>query len=75
MREIFDDIRQLYRFRCPTGELEDLIEFFSESESEKTKSFAGGHLFTVSMFPSYTPTIWLNFGPSYQIGLGNRVRL
>ena len=73
MREIFDDIRQLYRFRCPTGELEDLIEFFSESESEKTKSFARGHLFTVSMFPSYTPTIWLNFGPSYQIDLGNRV--
>jgi hypothetical protein len=66
MIEIFDDIRKIYQFGSPCEELADYIDFFSESSFEATRTHIGNSDFTVKMFPSWTPTFWINLGPSYQ---------
>ena len=72
MVEIFDNIRKLYNFSSPCPGLEDYIEFFSESSFEETASHANNKCFTVKMFPSWTPTIWINLGaPYYLVANGN----
>ena len=72
MVEIFDNIRKIYLFRTPCEELADYIEFFSESSASATHAFAGNACFTVKMFPSWTPTFWINLGSSYHLTLGNK---
>jgi AraC-like DNA-binding protein len=71
MTEIFDNIRKLYRFNTPCEALVDHIEFFSESSLDAMDHFIGASPFTVTLFPSYTPTIWLNLGSPYQLKNGN----
>jgi AraC-like DNA-binding protein len=75
MVEIFDNIKKIYRFTAPCGELADHIEFFSESSAEQTALLAAGGNFQVKMFPSWTPTIWINLGAPYHLELGNSSRL
>src|SRR5580658_2103868 len=70
MTEIFDDIRGIYDFTLPCEPLRPFIEFFSESSREKTASLAAGNPFTVEMFPSWTPTFWINLGASYRLTAG-----
>lgn len=70
MVEIFDNIRKLYNFSAPCPELADYIEFFSESSFEETANHANNKCFTVKMFPSWTPTIWINLGAPYAIVAG-----
>lgn len=70
MTEIFDNIRKLYRFNTPCDALVELIEFFSESSLDAMDRFIGASPFTVTLFPSYTPTIWLNLGSPYQLKNG-----
>ncbi len=70
MIEIFDDIRSLYQFKAPCPELKDHIEFFSETSAEATARFIDAEEFTVRLFPSYTPTIWINLGSPYRIKNG-----
>lgn len=72
MVEIFDNIRKIYQFSLPCAELASYIEFFSESSPEATQSFAGNTCFTVKMFPSFTPTFWINLGSPYYLTLGNK---
>lgn len=67
MIEIFDDIRSLYHFRAPCPELKDYIEFFSESSAEATAKYVGAEEFSVRLFPSFTPTIWINLGSPYRL--------
>ncbi|MCF6403058.1 AraC family transcriptional regulator [Chitinophaga filiformis] len=67
MVEIFDNIRQLYNFSAPCPELEAYIEFISESSFEETALHANNSPFTVKMFPSWTPTIWINLGAPYEL--------
>ncbi|UPK72222.1 helix-turn-helix domain-containing protein [Chitinophaga filiformis] len=67
MVEIFDNIRQLYNFSAPCPELEAYIEFISESSFEETALHANNSSFTVKMFPSWTPTMWINLGASYRL--------
>ncbi|PSR51949.1 AraC family transcriptional regulator [Adhaeribacter arboris] len=67
MTEIFDDIRKLYLFRTPCPELMDYIEFFSETSLEATHHYIQEERFSVKLFPSFTPTIWLNLGAPYQL--------
>ncbi|SHN43922.1 AraC family transcriptional regulator [Chitinophaga sp. CF418] len=67
MIEIFDNIRQLYNFSTPCPELEAYIEFISESSFEETALHANNNPFTVKMFPSWTPTIWINLGAPYRL--------
>lgn len=67
MTEIFDDIRKLYLFRTPCLELAEHIEFFSETSLEATSHYIREDKFSVKLFPSFTPTIWLNMGAPYQL--------
>ncbi|HWB26192.1 MAG TPA: helix-turn-helix domain-containing protein [Chitinophagaceae bacterium] len=71
MTEIFDNIRQIYTFSGPCEELAGYVEFFSESSFEETNRHIGNECFTVKMFPSWTPTIYLNLGTPYQLSAGN----
>jgi AraC-like DNA-binding protein len=71
MTEIFDNIRKLYLFNTPCEALVEFIEFFSESSLDAMDRFIGADPFTVTLFPSYTPTIWLNLGSPYQLKNGN----
>lgn len=70
MIEIFDNIRKLYNFSSPCPELADYIEFFSESSPAATSRHAANECFTVKMFPSWTPTIWINLGAPYHLVTG-----
>jgi AraC-like DNA-binding protein len=72
MTEIFDNIRKLYQFKTPCEALVDHIEFFSESSLDAMERYIGADEFTVKLFPSYTPTIWLNLGSPYQLKNGSR---
>lgn len=75
MIEIFDNIRKLYQFRPPCPELADYIEFFSETSLETTRSQIQSENFTVKLFPSYTPTIWINLGSPYYLKSGTNTHL
>jgi len=72
MVEIFDDIRRLYRFKAPCDELSKYIDFFSETSIEATNQYINTAQFTVKLFPSYTPTIWINLGSPYILKNGNK---
>jgi hypothetical protein len=72
MVEIFDDIRKLYRFAAPCEELTDYIEFFSETSLDATNEYISTEKFTVKLFPSYTPTIWINLGSPYRVSNGRQ---
>ncbi len=72
MVEIFDNIRKLYQFRTPCEELADYIEFFSETSLDATNQYITSEEFTVKLFPSYTPTIWINLGSPYHLKNGNK---
>jgi AraC-like DNA-binding protein len=67
MTEIIDDIRKIYLFTEACEKLASYIEFFSESSAELTVSQIRDNHFTVKMFPSWTPTIWINLGSPYRI--------
>lgn len=66
MREIFEPIRDHYSFAQPIQELAAQVEFFSES-------VVNSQHFTVEMFPSWTPTMYINLGRSYHISLDKSV--
>lgn len=71
MKEIFDNIRKLYTFTAPCEELQGVVEFFSESSAKETKAHIGDNSFTVKMYPSFTPTIYINLGTPYKLALAN----
>jgi AraC-like DNA-binding protein len=68
MVEIFDDITQQYQFRAPCPELSGLIEYFWESAPD-AKAVPDGP-FSVTLFPSWTPTLSINLGTPHQLRLG-----
>ncbi len=72
MVEIFENIRKIYTFRQPCAELAEHIEFFSESSTEATRQHIAGESFSVKMFPSWTPTFYINLGAPYEITVGNK---
>lgn len=72
MIEIFDNIRKIYTFKAPCEELADHIEFFSESSFEATQRYIAGESFSVKMFPSWTPTFYINLGEPYCISVGSK---
>jgi AraC-like DNA-binding protein len=73
MTELFNNIRGLYRFKAPCEGLKDHIEFFSESCFESTKQIVSDRSFSIKMFPSWTPTFWINLGPSYDLILDGSI--
>lgn len=70
LSEIFYDIRKLYQFQTPAPELLEYIEFFSETSPEAIERFIPTDKFTVALFPSFTPTIWINLGSPYSLSNG-----
>lgn len=72
MVEIFDNIRKIYTFSEACPELADHIEFFSESSVEATREHIGNANFSVKMFPSWTPTFYINLGAPYLISVGQQ---
>lgn len=75
MIEIFDNIRKLYRFGSPCPELAGYVEFFSETSLTSTSEHIISENFTVTLFPSYTPTIWINLGSPYYLKNGDTTYL
>lgn len=73
MVEIFDNIHKIYQYQSPCGELADYIEFFSESSPAATSQYMAGQSFKVRLFPSWTPTIWINLGSPYQLLIGDKL--
>jgi AraC-like DNA-binding protein len=69
--EIFNNIRNLYRFIDPCPELAGYVEFFAESSPEATKKYISADEFSVRMFASWTPTFFINLGASYRILSGD----
>jgi hypothetical protein len=74
MVEIFDNIRKIYTFIDASPELAEHIEFFSESFVESTQRYVGNSNFSVKMFPSWTPTFYINLGAPYLISVGKQQR-
>jgi AraC-like DNA-binding protein len=70
MTEIFENIRKLYRFYTPSNELAEFIEFFSESSAEATYRHVANNRFSIKMFPSWTPTCYINLGEPYHLDVG-----
>ncbi|HVU54545.1 MAG TPA: helix-turn-helix domain-containing protein [Puia sp.] len=71
MTELFDDIRGIYDFKQPCELLKPYVEFISESSPERTGQVVGGAQFAIELFPSWTPTLWFNIGPSYRLTTGH----
>jgi len=42
---------------------------------DKTRQFLGGQQYTIKMFPSWTPTIYLNLGEPYRMMVANKLYL
>ncbi|MGA0559905.1 helix-turn-helix domain-containing protein [Larkinella sp. VNQ87] len=72
MTEIFENIRKLYQFYVPDNELADFIEFFSESSATETFRHVANNRFSIRMFPSWTPTFYINLGAPYLLTVGAR---
>ena len=69
MVEIFQNIRKIYVFSKPCEELADYIEFFSESITDASAYNLKAEFSSVKMFPSWTPTFYINLGTPYYIDL------
>src|SRR6202000_3257107 len=72
MVEIFHNIRKIYTFQQPCGELAEHIEFFSESSLEATREHISDEYFSVKMFASYTPTFYINLGSPDEMTVGEK---
>src|SRR5258708_1455581 len=73
MVEIFENIRKIYTFSQPGPELTEHIEFFSESSFEATRQYIAGESVSVKMFPSWTPTFYINLGEPYIISVSDKL--
>lgn len=76
MVEIFHNIRKVHQFIKPCDELAEHIEFFSESAPPVPGNSFGDKIVpqfkSVKMFPSYTPTFWINLGTPYYLTVANK---
>ena len=75
MIEILHNIRAAYEFLPPCEELRPYVEFFAQSApaSLARAPLAGpAPLSSGTMFPSWTPTCYLNLGPAYLLELAGR---
>lgn len=79
MVEIFNDIRKIYEFHQPCDELARHVEFISESMPIKAENIAREDrpppFSSVRMFPSWTPTFWINLGPCYYLSAGKETHI
>lgn len=69
MVEIFQNIRKIYDFRLACDELINYIEFYSQSITDRSIATTECNYSSVKMFPSWTPTMYINLGVAYYIDL------
>lgn len=70
--EIFEDIKQFFVFAQPCKQLSGYIEFFAESSYENIIQRRNGQQISYKMFPSYTPTFFINLTGPYLLRLDNQ---
>lgn len=70
MQEIFDPITSRYKFHTPCTALAPFIEYFWESTFDDHNNAIRADLFTIKLFPSFTPTFLINLGDSYRVVSG-----
>ncbi|HLX93830.1 MAG TPA: helix-turn-helix domain-containing protein [Puia sp.] len=63
----------MYCFIEPSPELTDHIEFYAESCPVATSKYIGAKTFSVKMFPSWTPTFFINLGGPYKISISGHI--
>jgi AraC-like DNA-binding protein len=71
MVEIFQNIRKRYQFIIPCEELVNAVEFYSQSVLDGSVQPIKDDISSVKMFPSWTPTFYINLGTPYAIDLKN----
>jgi len=71
MVEIFQNIRKIYKFSIPCEELVNYIEFYSQSVLDCSVLHIKDEFSSVKMYPSWTPTFYINLGTPYYIDLKN----
>ena len=71
MVEIFQNIRKRYQFSTPCEELVSAVEFYSQSIADCSVQHLTVDSSSVKMFPSWTPTFYINLGAPYAIDLKN----
>lgn len=71
MVEIFQNIRKRYQFSIPCEELVNAVEFYSQSVLDCSTEHLTVDASSVKMFPSWTPTFYINLGTPYDIALKN----
>lgn len=69
MVEIFQNIRKIYMFSKPCEELANHVEFYSQSILNHSVQHPKNEFSSVKMFPSWTPTFYINLGSPYYIDL------
>ncbi len=71
MVEIFQNIRKRYQFSIACEELVSAVEFYSQSILDCSAQHLTVESSSVKMFPSWTPTFYINLGAPYDIDLKN----
>ncbi|MFA6248161.1 MAG: hypothetical protein WC615_14575 [Mucilaginibacter sp.] len=71
MVEIFQNIRKIYEFSMPCEDLINHVEFYSQSVLDSSVQHIKDKFSSVKMFPSWTPTFYINLGAPYYIDLKN----
>ncbi|MBP7556413.1 MAG: AraC family transcriptional regulator [Chitinophagaceae bacterium] len=67
--EIFENLKRFFVFAHPSPGLDKYVEFFAESSASQFVSARDKDFFACRMFPSYTPTFFINLTGHYQLEL------
>lgn len=67
--EIFEDLKRFFVFAEPPSVLNEYVEFFAESSALQKNAMGSDNVFACRMFPSYTPTFFINLTGDYGLQL------
>jgi len=67
--EIFENLKRFFVFAEPPLALNEYVEFFAESSASQVTATGSNEVFACRMFPSYTPTFFINLTGNYGLQL------
>lgn len=67
--EIFENLKRFFVFEEPSLVLNEYVEFFAESSVFQKEAANNNNVFACRMFPSYTPTFFINLTGEYELQL------
>lgn len=67
--EIFENLKRFFVFAEPSLALQEYVEFFAESSAVQKEAGDSTNVFACRMFPSYTPTFFINLTGDYRLQL------